>query len=149
MKGKKPLPPTYLWAAIILINVIHFALPTRRFIVFPWNLFGILTIVAGAAVNLLADSAFKKFKTTVKPYQESSALITNGVFRISRNPMYLGFVLILSGNAILLGSLPSWLIIAGFIPIMHIVFIRVEEAMLEETFGDSWREYRKSVRRWI
>ena len=99
------MPPTYLLASIVAMVALHFLLPGMKLISFPWRLLGIVPFVVGVALNLLADGAFKRRRTTVKPFEESSALVTEGVFRITRNPMYLGFVLILLGIALGLGSL--------------------------------------------
>ena len=103
----------------------------------------------GSLLNLIADSSFKKINTTVKPFEESTALLTDGVFRISRNPMYLGMAFILSGISILLGSLSPFFVILIFMFAMDFVFIRKEEAMLQKKFGTTWLEYKKTVRRWI
>jgi protein-S-isoprenylcysteine O-methyltransferase Ste14 len=149
MKGNKVLPTTYLLIAILSMIVFHFLLPAVNLIPLPWNIIGILPLALGIAINLIADSAFRKAGTTVKPFAESSALITEDVFRISRHPMYLGFVLGLIGVAILLGSLTPWLVIPVFAVLMDRVFIQVEERMLEQKFGQAWLEYKRQVRRWI
>lgn len=75
--------------------------------------------------------------------------MTQGVFRLSRNLMYLGMVLILAGIGILMGTLMPWFVIAPFIALLDALFIRVEETMLEATFGEAYREYKKQVRKWI
>lgn len=149
MKRQAVLPPTYLWIAIIVMVVIHFLFPLKRIIPFPWDLFGLLPLALGAALNIIADQAFRAAKTTVKPFQESAALVTDGVYRISRHPMYLGFVLILLGLAILLGSLTPCLIVPVFAFVMDRVFIVVEERMLTEKFGQAWLDYKVEVRRWV
>lgn len=149
MKTKQILPPTYVLIALILMLGLHFLFPGIRLITLPWNLIGFLPLVAGVALNLIADGAFKKAGTTVKPFQESTTLLTDGVFKISRHPMYLGFALILMGVAVLLRSLTPWVMIPIFIVLMEVVFIWVEEQMLEEKFGSAWLEYKKKVRRWI
>jgi protein-S-isoprenylcysteine O-methyltransferase Ste14 len=100
-------------------------------------------------LNLLADRALKHSRTTVKPFEESTALITGGVFRISRNPMYLGFALILFGIALLMGSLAPHIVIVAFSVLIDVVFIKVEERMLGERFGEAWLRYKATVRRWI
>jgi protein-S-isoprenylcysteine O-methyltransferase Ste14 len=97
----------------------------------------------------MADNALRKAKTTVKPFEESSALVTSGVYRISRHPMYFGFVLILMGLAVMLGSLMPFLVIPVFAILIDTVFIRVEERMLEDKFGRAWLDYQRRVRRWI
>ena len=149
MKPKRVLPPTYLFVSIGTMAALHFLLPLKRIILFPFNLLGAIPLALGIAFNLIADRAFKKNKTTVKPFEKSTVLITGGVFGISRHPMYLGFVLILTGVAILMGSLTPYLVIVAFVILMHAIFVRAEEEMLEETFGDAWLKYKKRVRRWI
>ena len=120
-----------------------------KLIPFPWNLIGILPLGFGVLLNLIADKAFSRNNTTVKPFEESTALITDGVFRFSRHPMYLGMVLMLFGLAILLGKLSPLLVLPVYVILMESVFIRTEEKMLEEMFGDSWTNYKQKVRRWI
>jgi protein-S-isoprenylcysteine O-methyltransferase Ste14 len=85
----------------------------------------------------------------VKPFEESTTLVTNGVFRLSRNPMYLGFVLLLAGLVMLLGSTTPWFVVIIFPIVMEMRFVRAEEAMLEARFGDSWLQYKRSVRKWL
>lgn len=131
------------------MGLLHFLLPVATFIAYPYNLAGGVPLVLGIILNLLADAALKRVGTTVKPFEESTALITDGVFRISRHPMYLGMLLILLGLAILLGSLTPLIVVAGFAIAMELVFVRTEERMLEGWFGDAWLVYKKTVRRWI
>ena len=118
-------------------------------IIYPWNLLGILPVLLGIYLNLRTDRSFKKFNTTVKPFEESRALITGGTFRLSRNPMYLGMSMILLGLCILLGSLSGYLILLIFILVMDIKFIKSEEAMLSEKFKSDWQVYKTKVRRWL
>jgi protein-S-isoprenylcysteine O-methyltransferase Ste14 len=134
---------------MIVMVALHFVVPVKRIIPFPWDLLGLIPLVLGIALNIIADKAFRDAKTTVKPFQESAALITDGVYRISRHPMYLGFVLILFGLAVLLGSLTPFIIIPIFAIVMDQVFIVVEERMLAEKFGQAWLDYKAKVRRWV
>jgi protein-S-isoprenylcysteine O-methyltransferase Ste14 len=143
------LPPTYLVIAIITLIAVHFLIPLRRVISFPWNLAGLIPLLIGIYFNLIADSVFKKLGTTVKPFEESTALITTGVFRISRHPMYLGMVLILIGLATLLGSLTPFIVVFIFPVFMEASFIRVEEKMMEDKFGKTYLDYKLKVRKWI
>jgi protein-S-isoprenylcysteine O-methyltransferase Ste14 len=112
-------------------------------------LVGGLPLLLGIALNLIADKAFKVFNTTVKPFQASTTLITTGVFRITRHPMYLGMILILLGVAILMGSLISFFVIPIFAVLMDQIFVKVEEQMLAEKFGEHWVKYKSEVRKWI
>jgi protein-S-isoprenylcysteine O-methyltransferase Ste14 len=149
MQLRKLLPPTYLYAAVALIIVLHVLIPGSQIISSPWRYLGFLPLLMGVALNLLADQAFKRHKTTVKPFEESTFMVTSGVFRITRNPMYLGFALMLAGIAVLLGSITPWIVVAGFPMLMEKLFIQIEETMLEARFGSAWLEYKQRVRRWF
>jgi len=149
MGKKTPLPPTYLFTAIVVMVLLHFLFPIVEVVPYPWLLLGCVPLIFGITLNLIADKAFKQNHTTVKPFEESTSLITTGVFRLSRHPMYLGMVLILIGIAMLLGSLLSFLIIPVFAVLMDVIFIRAEENMLADKFGDTWQKYQAKVRRWI
>jgi protein-S-isoprenylcysteine O-methyltransferase Ste14 len=149
MIRKPVLPPTYLVVAIIVMVALHFVFPIKSIIQFPWNLLGLLPLVLGAALNIVADRDLRNAKTTVKPYQESTTLVTTGAYRISRHPMYLGFALILLGLAILLGSLAPFFVVPIFAVVMARVFIVVEEQMLAERFGHLWLDYKARVRCWV
>ncbi len=145
---KRVLPPVYLLFSLITIFLLHFLIPAGEIAAYPWNLLGLLPLLLGIALNLIADAAFKREQTTVKPFEQSSALVVTGVFRISRHPMYLGMVLILLGVAILLGSVTPLFIVAIFGVLLELVFVRAEERMLEEQFGATWLAYKKRVRKW-
>ena len=121
---QKLMPTTYLLIAIVICIVLHFIIPIQYILSSPLNLIGLLPLLFGVWVNVSADRAFKKANTTVKPYEESSVLVQDGVFRLSRNPMYLGFVAILLGISILLRSLSPYLVIVTFAILMELVFIR-------------------------
>jgi protein-S-isoprenylcysteine O-methyltransferase Ste14 len=149
MKAKQILPPTYVLIALVVMLVLHFIFPAIKLISLPLNLLGLIPLILGVALNLIADGAFRRAGTTVKPFQESAALLTDGVYSLSRHPMYFGFTLILIGVAILLGSLTPWVIIPIFAVLIEVVFIQIEERMLGEKFGPAWLAYKKKVRRWI
>lgn len=85
----------------------------------------------------------------MKPFEESSALVTGGVFRVARNPMYLGMALIVLGAALLLGSATPLAVVILLALLLDRAFISPEERMLADTFGDQFQEYRGRVRRWI
>lgn len=146
---KKILPPTYVLLAILLIVALHFLYLGNMIVPRYWNLLGILPIGFGIWINLSADRAFHRAQTTVKPFEEPAALIVDGTYGISRHPMYLGFVAILIGVAILLGSLTPYLIVIPFAVLMDVVFIRVEEQNMARKFDTDWVAYKQKVRRWI
>lgn len=143
------LPPLWLLVAVVLELGLHLGAPVANVVRFPWTLLGIPLIALGIILNLAADQSMKKHRTTVKPFQTSSALITEGVFGISRHPMYFGFVQILTGLAILLGSLTPFIIVFAFAALMERAYVVVEEEMLAERFGEAWMAYVGHVRKWI
>jgi len=149
MKATKIMPPTWMLVAIIAMLVFHFLLPIAKIVPTLWNLTGLVFLVSGITLNLIADRAFQRVGTTVKPYQESSSLVTNGVFQISRNPMYLGMVLILIGVAVFLRTLSPLLVVIPFAILIDQIYIRVEEQMLTEKFGATWQTYKAKTRRWL
>jgi protein-S-isoprenylcysteine O-methyltransferase Ste14 len=149
MMLKKVMPPTYLLASMLLIILLHYFFPITTIVASPWNLLGLLPLVLGVLINIIADRDLKRAKTTVKPFQDSAALVTDGAYRISRHPMYLGFVLILAGISLLLGSASPFVVTILFAICMELLFIRNEEASLEEQFGQGWMQYKSRVRKWI
>jgi len=146
---KKILPPTYFNATIVIMIILHFVFPIMYLIVDYWKLIGIIPLLGGIVLNLLADKSIKVNNTTVKPGQESEVLITKGVFRINRNPMYLGMGFIHLGIGVFLGSLTPFIVIPIFIYLIDNEFLAVEENMLRDKFGDHWIEYKNTTRKWI
>jgi len=138
-KNTKILPPTYLYICLIVEVVSHFLYPIKRIIPSPTNLTGILIIVFGIVLNLWADNLFKKKKTTVKPFEKPSAFIISGPFGFSRHPMYLGFIFLLLGLAILLGSLTPFLPPIVLFIILQKLFISQEEKNLKQTFANNMK----------
>jgi protein-S-isoprenylcysteine O-methyltransferase Ste14 len=142
-------PPFYLYAAVLIMIILHLWIPLIQFISYPFTLIGLIPLVYGVVLNLLADASLKKEDTTVKPLLETRVLITTGIYKLTRNPMYLGFGMILLGAAILLGSLLPFIIVFLYPAFMDMIFIRFEEQKLEEKFQGIWTEYKNNVRRWI
>jgi protein-S-isoprenylcysteine O-methyltransferase Ste14 len=146
---RKVMPTTYLLVALVLILILHFSFPISHVLIGPLKLMGLVPLLLGIVLNLLADRALKQHNTTVKPFQESNALIVDGVYEVTRHPMYLGFVLILIGISILLGSISPYIIVILFAVFVEFVFIHREEKMLEERFQEAWVQYKSKVRKWI
>ena len=143
------MPPVYFLLAVLLIAALHWFLPVARIIDAPLSYVGVLIIGVGFIVVVAPARAFEAHATAIRPFEESDVLVTDGLFRISRNPMYLGMVIILVGVAVLLGTLTPFIPIPLFVMLIRQRFILEEEAMLSETFGEQYLEYKRSVRRWI
>ena len=147
---KKILPPTYFTICLIIAAVLHFLIPIKQFINYPYNFLGFLFFVIGGILNIWTDQLFKKNKTTVKPLEKPSTFIQTGPFKISRNPMYLGMTILLIGAWI-----RSW--INYFICWIHLIyhqqwrlhlFLRKKRS-IQEQFGEEYLAYKKKVGRWI
>src|SRR3989344_3982812 len=145
----KLMPPMIFYAFILLSIILNFFLPIKKMIVQPYNYFGIVLILVGLLIDVWAWILFRKKKTTLNPYKVSSKLETSSIFKISRNPMYLGMNLILWGTSILLGSLITFIFPIIFIVLIKNLFIILEEKRLEKKFGKRYLDYKKKVRRWI
>ena len=143
------IPPVYVYLAIALMAALHFLLPGMDVLDAPWIFLGAVPLAIGIALNLAADGAFKKRGTSVKPLDESAALVTSGAFGVSRHPMYLGFTLILLGIALLAGTLTPFAVVVLFAVFIDAVFIRFEERKMERSFGEEWLAYKRRVRRWL
>ena len=147
--NQKILPPSWFFLTLALMVVLHFGMPVAGVLPYPWSLMGLPLVILGIILDLVADRSFKKHRTTVKPFQESTVLITEGVFVFCRHPMYSGFVLILVGTAVLLGTLSPFFVIPVFIFLMDKVYITVEEIMMADKFGVAWSSYVGRVRKWV
>ena len=143
------MPPVYFLFTVLLIAALHWFLPIAKLIDAPLSYIGLLITGSGFIIVVIPARAFQTHATTIRPFEESDVLVTDGFYRITRNPMYLGMVIILAGVAIFLGTLASFLPIPFFVMLIQRRFIQKEEAMLAESFGDQYIEYKKSVRRWI
>lgn len=110
---------------------------------------GVALIVAGAVLMFLAVIEMSRHKTTVIPHREADSLVTTGIFRLSRNPIYLGDALVLAGAIVLVGPILSIVLVPVFMWIILHRFIAPEEARLSRRFGADFDRYCQEVRRWI
>jgi len=137
--------------AALLMWALDRWMPLAQWIRWPWNRLGWLAAAVGVAIAVGARMRFRQVGTTVNPLDPSKAsrLVTDGVFRVSRNPMYVGLVLLLIGWAIWLGSASPWLVPPLFVIVLTVVQIIPEEQALSRRFGEQYLSYRRSVARWI
>ncbi len=110
-----PLPPVFFLLALLLQWGLHVFLPIARLVPEAWAVSGVIPITVGLGVVVFADRQFKKVNTAINPFDRPSVLVTGGVFRASRNPMYLAMIVVLIGGALAWGTLtpfvvpPAWL----------------------------------------
>ena len=144
-------PPLVMLIAAALMWVLHRWLPLGQLIIRPWNYLALLPAVIGRVISVSAGGSFRRARTSFDAFKpkEASSLVTDGVYRISRNPMYLGLVLMLIAWAIWLGTVSPWVVVALFVILMTITQIIPEEKALEEHFGETYLTYQRRVGRWI
>jgi protein-S-isoprenylcysteine O-methyltransferase Ste14 len=142
------IPPVYFALSIILTPVFTVLLPGFNYLSFPLNLAGLLFIAAGLAISGIAFKQFKKAGTSER-YEKSTTVVSDGVFSISRNPMYLGYVLVVTGESLLTQNLLSLIIPLFLFLILNYMFIPYEEQRMRDEQGDTYSDYMKKVRRWI
>ena len=108
-------------------------------------------LAIGALLGIIGIVAFRQHQTTVDPTHpdKASHLVTTGVYRYTRNPMYLGMLLVLVGGAIRIGNPLCLLSLILFVGYMTQFQIKPEERALQKHFGESYSEYVKNVRRWL
>lgn len=145
----KILPPTYFYLGIALILLMHFIFPIKKIIIYPYTLLGLLIILIGIILNIQAWFLFVKDKTTQNPYKIPNKFVTKEVYRISRNPMYLGMLIVLIGASVISGSIIAFIFPIIFLIIIDWFFIPTEEKNMEKKFGKRYLEYKSKVRRWI
>jgi len=106
-------------------------------------------IVVGFFLAVAAFMEFRKARTTLDPHGSVKALVTGGVFRITRNPIYLGFLLMVIGFPLNAGLYSGALVAPFFMLTVNQLVIEKEEAYLEKKFGETYTGYRSRVRRWL
>ena len=142
-------PPQCLLLALLAMVVLHLLVPVER--VMPRECFwgGAALSLVGIMLAQVALGQMLRAATCTEFDGRPTALLTAGCFGFSRNPMYLGMLLLLAGEATMLGSLGALLPLAGFLLAMQFRYIPAEERRLKEHFGPDWAAYRERVRRWI
>jgi protein-S-isoprenylcysteine O-methyltransferase Ste14 len=149
MKGFPDLPP--LW--LLLFMALAWAM--ARFVPLAGGpdalvqRFGMIVAVMGLGFIFWSAAWFWRKKTTIEPHHTPGTLIVEGPYRLSRNPIYLGMVLILSGQVIWFGALSPAILIPIFLLVLSRRFVLPEEAALIEAFGDEARAYLSATRRWL
>lgn len=144
-----PVIQMAIFAGLMLIFAV--LLPALSIAFFASSLVALVLASIGVAFALLGVLEFRSAGTTVDPRipDQSSSLVTNGVYRISRNPMYVGFLLMLVGWGVFLCNIVSFLLLPFFVMYMNRFQITPEERYMLEKFGHEYRQYAAAVRRWV
>jgi protein-S-isoprenylcysteine O-methyltransferase Ste14 len=110
---------------------------------------GFALVVIGFLFGLGAVLAFRRARTTLDPYHPVSSIVTSGIYRFSRNPIYFGFLLMVIGIPLNTGTYWGIILAPIFILLCNKLVIEREETYLEEKFGKTYTSYMSSVRRWL
>jgi protein-S-isoprenylcysteine O-methyltransferase Ste14 len=134
-----------------LMWLVAWAVPAFGFVFPARNLFAVSLGVTGAVATILGVVTFRRARTTVNPMKPdtSSSLVLSGIYTLSRNPMYLGFLLVLGGWAIFLSNALAFLLLPAFIFYMNRFQIEPEERALTSLFGQEFVAYKSRVRKWL
>lgn len=144
-----PPPPPYFILSLLAEWGLHRWLPLVHWLDWPWRWMGVVFVLAGVTLTVSAARLFTRRGTAIRPFEKSTALLIEGPFRFTRNPMYCGLLLVLSGEAILFGSLGPWMMVPLFWCFINYLFVVKEEACMRIQFGQAFAEYSARVRRWI
>ncbi len=144
-------PPVYALMLGVLMWFLNDKVPIVHFIHAPWNKLGLALILMAVLFDVWSIFLFFKKHTTPNPMkpENTSDLVISGLYKVTRNPMYVGLQTILTGYAIWLGSLSPFFVLPLFYFIITEMQIKPEEAILEKKFGQDYLNYKNSVRRWL
>jgi protein-S-isoprenylcysteine O-methyltransferase Ste14 len=129
--------------------MLYFFFPIKILFHQPFNYLGGVLIIVGLTIAKIVGNQFAKRNTEIHTFKVPRKLVTNGLFKYSRNPIYLGFSVTLLGLAMLLGSLSAFAVVFLFIVVTDRWYVKFEEKKMEEEFGEAYRNYKMNVRRWI
>ena len=144
-------PPLYGAATLLVMWLLHKHFPIHCSAA-AWPVTaGIVVVICGLLLEVLAVQRFRRLKTTINPLHpdNTTALATDGIYSLSRNPMYLGMAIILTGAALMMRCLTPLVMPAVFCMIITVMQIIPEEKVLRQKFGDRFERYAENVGRWI
>lgn len=142
-------PPVIAAAYLIAALVLQLVVPGTKLLPAPWHWAGLAVGGAGLALMSWAFLLFQRHDTVIDPVGTPTALVTNGPYRFTRNPMYLGIALALLGVALFAGTAIVLLAPLAFVVTINARFIPRKEANLERAFGAECSDYKRRVRRWL
>ena len=142
-------PPVWLLLGLTTIFACNEYFAGLRFTSMAGQVLGGVFLIIGLWLLVTAGGLFSRAKTGVIPFRNVSTLVTGGIYRYTRNPMYLGMSLVLLGCAVTVGASVALLVPPVFAIIIELRFIRQEEAMLRDIFPEQFAAYCGRVRRWI
>src|SRR4051812_40737401 len=142
--------PTPIWLIALVVLALAVDMALKVAMLFQYKPIGIALIVLGAALSGWGRLTFSRQRAEIIPASEThSALVESGPFAFTRNPMYLGIVIVAIGAALTAGTWLMWLVPIVIFVLDNFVIIPFEERSVERARGDAYRAYKARVRRWI
>jgi protein-S-isoprenylcysteine O-methyltransferase Ste14 len=143
------LPPVLFCLLIVVMLLSNSYCPVFQLVPSPYHWPGILLLMGGLAIAHWHARLFRQLQTNINTFRAPDKLVQEGLFRYTRNPMYLGFLVSLSGVAWLLGNASAWIWVLVFFAMADRWYIPAEEKLLLQQFGEDYRLYRQRTKRWI
>jgi protein-S-isoprenylcysteine O-methyltransferase Ste14 len=144
-----PWPPILYAASVVAALGLDWLWPLGFGLVWPWRVVGLAILGLGLGLDLHSIFTLVRHKTTIRPDQGTTRLVTSGPYAVSRNPIYFGNTIAMAGAALAFDLV--WLLIA--VPFVTLAVqklaIEREEQHLATVFGGAWEAYRRKVRRWV
>lgn len=145
----RDVPPLWLLVALLLQLGLHTMAPGGRWLAPPWTHWGWLGIVGGVALTGGSVRRFLRAGTGLRPFMPATTLVVNGAYRWTRNPMYVGLLLVTVGAAVCFGTWSPAGVPPLFLLFLDRRFVAGEEAFLRARFGQDFDAYCRRVRRWL
>jgi protein-S-isoprenylcysteine O-methyltransferase Ste14 len=149
MSMQKVIPPFLFLFCAIAISLLDSYYPIQALLTNPYNFIGIIPLLIGVFMVVSTNKRFSKVKTQIHTFKKPKKLVTDGLFQYSRNPIYLGFSIALLGIALLFGNLSALIPVLLFFLVANFWYIPFEEKNMEMVFGQTYRFYKRRVRRWL
>lgn len=143
------IPPILTLICLAAMGLLRLFMPGTILIEMPGAWIGVAPLTAGLALLLGGAGRFRRLGTNIKTFNEPGVLVTSGLFRWTRNPMYLGFLLLLLGVAILLGAATPFGPVLLFFLVANGWYIPFEERAMTAKFGGAYEAYVRATPRWI
>lgn len=146
---QKLLPPHLFLIALTAMIVLHVAQPEPRWASETQLMAGLALTAVFIGFAFIGAAQFRRHRTNIHTFRRPDTLVTTGLFRWTRNPMYLGFAGALAGAAVAMNCLSGLVITLLYVVVADRWYIRYEERMMADTFGPAYADYRAKTRRWL
>jgi protein-S-isoprenylcysteine O-methyltransferase Ste14 len=143
------LPPLLYGASFVIGLLLHWGFPVHILPTILARGIGVVCVLVSFPLALMTFHVLSRAHTPVDPMQPTTALVTEGPFRYSRNPIYVALTLLYVGVALLINALWILLLVVPAVLVLRYGVIAREEAYLTQKFGDAYRQYTTQVRRWL